>query len=283
MKSFDINLINPYIRTAIHSVIKAGREINRRVILDYELIYIKKGEFTLEYDGTDHNCKSGDFLFIQPGIRHSFKNINFDLSQPHIHFDMIYDDKSAKRFISFKDFDDLTECEKRLIHKDIFKGGKQTPFISFSNTQKALELFYTVINSNDKKQLKTRAAMLQITDMIIEDNLLSKTEYSGGYEYSVCQQIKDYIDSGQGLDTSLCEYEKQFSYSKYYIEKQFKKSFGTSLIAYRNKKRMELAKEMLKSYNISTVSERLGFSSIYSFSRAFKNHYGICPSKIKIS
>jgi hypothetical protein len=48
-------------------------------------------------------------------------------------------------------------------------------------------------------------------------------------------------------------------------------------------KKMSFACKLLQTSTVSEVSEHLGFSSIYSFSRAFKNKYGIPPSEYKLS
>ena len=39
----DISAINPYIRLAMHSVLPRHHVIKRRIIFDYELIYIADG------------------------------------------------------------------------------------------------------------------------------------------------------------------------------------------------------------------------------------------------
>lgn len=101
------------------------------------------------------------------------------------------------------------------------------------------------------------------------------------FVYSIEEQVKDYLEAGQGLTSSLDDIAKQFNYSKCHLEHRFKNRYGISLIAYRNNKRMQLAKTMLLTQSVYDVSNKLGFSSIYVFSRAFKNHYSICPSDYK--
>lgn len=275
----DFNLFNPYIRAAMNSVLKSGREIKRRIILDYELIYVEDGNFILEYADCEYSCKKGDVLLIHPGIPHSFKDIDTDLSQPHIHFDAVFDGKSRFRFISFKDRAEFTSAEKQLIIDDIIiTAVKSHPFLVFKDKTAFLKLFYSVIDSGNKNSLECKANMLCILSHIISDNCRFDSAPYPETENTVAEQIKAYIDAGQGIATSLDEYEKQFSYSKYYIEKQFKKKYGISVIAYRNKKRMEQAPELLKKESVSAVADMLGFGSIYSFSRAFKLYYGIAPT-----
>lgn len=99
--------------------------------------------------------------------------------------------------------------------------------------------------------------------------------------YRIEKHIKDYIDADQCLTAKLDDVAKQFNYSKYYLDRCFKESYGVGIMAYRNKKRLQTAKEMLKEHSVSVVAEKLGFSSIYVFSRAFKNHFGVSPTQNK--
>ena len=84
--------------------------------------------------------------------------------------------------------------------------------------------------------------------------------------------------AGQGITFSLQDIAKQFNYSKYYLERRFKERYNISFISYRNNKRMMLAKTMLLNDSVSNVAEKLGFSSIYVFSRAFQNLFGYSPT-----
>ena len=69
--------------------------------------------------------------------------------------------------------------------------------------------------------------------------------------------------------------------STVYFRKQFTEILGISPIAYTKQLRIEKAKEMLKSdYGALTdIAQALGYSSLYDFSRDFKKHVGVSPSK----
>jgi len=276
--SFDIQSVNPYIRVAMRSVITSEKSIKRRVIFDYELIYIESGEFTLNYNEMDYKCREGQFILLRPGVPHSFSEIKDQLSQPHIHFDMMYSVNSRKTPVSFKDINEFTPWEHVLMQKDIFEDYPQLPFVTFSQKEKVLELFYGIMDEKQESGLVQKARLIQILDMLIAENFPNsflKAENS----YSIAHQLKDYMDSEQGMSARLSDFEKQFSYSKYYLERQFKKSYGESIISYRNKKRMETAAKLLRTDPVTGVSEKLGFNSIYAFSRAFKQYFGVAPSK----
>jgi len=55
---------------------------------------------------------------------------------------------------------------------------------------------------------------------------------------------------------------------------------GMSIKSYYNKLQLERALQLLQQSNktITQIAEQLNYSSIHSFSRAFKNRYGVPPS-----
>lgn len=278
---FDNSLINPYIRVAMQSVLRKGTTIARRIIFDYELIYIADGEFVLNYDETDYRCSKGQFLLLRPGISHSFSVTDTNLSQPHIHFDITHTADSKQVPICFKDLSDLEVEERKHIREDIFRKYPQNPFVAFSDRQAALDIFYTIVNHSKPSSLTQKGLLIRLIDMLIEDNFPDVLADNAEFVYNIEEQVKDYLDANQGLTSKLDDIAKQFNYSKSYLEHRFKDRYGIGLIAYRNDKRMQLAKTMLMTLSVSDVSAKLGFSSIYVFSRAFKNHVGVSPGEFK--
>ena len=69
--------------------------------------------------------------------------------------------------------------------------------------------------------------------------------------------------------------------STVYFRKIFKHAYGTTPIAYIREIKIKKAKEMLRSDygSIDEISKSLGYNNIYDFSRDFKKHTGIAPSK----
>lgn len=273
-----ISEINPYIRHAARSVITAPYHINQRIILDYELLYVDDGEFVLTYNGKDFLCKKGSILLLCPNIAHSFHILNMDLSQPHIHFDMKYDSQSPKVFICFQDYPELTSAERLMIRENVFPQLDDSPFLKINDKDAFLKTFFDIIDTKDVHTLSCKAKMLYLLQAIISDNA---PEFSKkpSVNTKITTLIKSYIDSNYDQEISLETLERQFDYSKYYIEKLFKQKYGVSVINYRNTKRMEAAVRLLEEHSVSKVAETLGFSSIYSFSRAFRMTYGVSPTK----
>ena len=276
----DLSYINPHIRIAMQSVLPSGFTILRRVIYDYELISLERGEFTFTYDSVPYLCPQGALILIHPGVAHSFQINHGDISQPHIHFDLTCRPESPLIPVSFKDVDKMTDYEKRWIHQDHFPTPPSTPFLHVKNTEEFLRIFYRIV-SKETDNLTKKGLLIQILSILIRDNFPEVLTEQGGVP--VANQIKDYIDAGNGLSMSLDDFEKSFFHTKFHLEKKFKKAFGMGLIEYRNKKRMEIANHLLEKHPVSHVAQRLNYQSIYSFRRAYKQYYGITPSQYRNS
>ena len=272
----NLSLINPYIRLAMESRISAGHNIARRVIYDYELIYLEKGIFNFVYDDITYLCKAGDIIFIRPRIPHSFIIDLGEISQPHIHFDITHRPQSEIIPISFKDLDKMSNEEREWIHEDYFSSFNQAPLINIQNKSDFLENFYHIVSGNSDALTK-KSLIIKLIAAIINENFSELIQDNN--HVNVVKQIKDYIDAGNGMGMTLDDFAKTFFYDKFYLERKFKESFGVNLIEYRNKKRMELAKHLLKLHSVSEVSELVGYQSIYAFSRAYKSFFGYAPSK----
>lgn len=83
-------------------------------------------------------------------------------------------------------------------------------------------------------------------------------------------------------DPSLClpMLSDQFQISETYLSLLVKEHTGCSFTEYVNRKRMNAAKELLSEsrLNIEQIADHVGYSSLNSFSRAFKRMHGVTPT-----
>ena len=70
-----------------------------------------------------------------------------------------------------------------------------------------------------------------------------------------------------------------FNYNYSYLSALFNKITSRTLFEYYQNRRMEAARLLIDEgvFSITQISEMLGYSSIYAFSRAFKLYYGHPP------
>jgi len=98
---------------------------------------------------------------------------------------------------------------------------------------------------------------------------------------AVCYQIMNYIDTHIYTMKNLEELSEVMKYNYSYLSTLFKKTTGNTLLSYYYAKRLEVARILIleNSLNISEIAETLGYSSLYAFSRAFKEMYGASPKQ----
>lgn len=89
-----------------------------------------------------------------------------------------------------------------------------------------------------------------------------------------------YINEKLAEDLSLDTLSTKFYLSKYHLLREFKKHAGYSIHQYIQKKRMIMAKSMLREgLTVSEVFLRCGFGDYSNFIRSFKKIYGQSPKK----
>ena len=73
----------------------------------------------------------------------------------------------------------------------------------------------------------------------------------------------------------------QCNLSEFHFFRLYKKVYGESPYHYMLQKRMEFAAGLLKDpfINVTDVASMSGFADVYSFSKAFKKHFRVAPSK----
>lgn len=93
---------------------------------------------------------------------------------------------------------------------------------------------------------------------------------------------KEFIDACFRLPLSIEIVAKEACMSEYHFLRLFKLVFGLTPHQYILQKRLEYSNNMLKidRNSVSEAAIAAGFSDIYSFSKAFKKHFGTAPSKL---
>ena len=105
------------------------------------------------------------------------------------------------------------------------------------------------------------------------------TRKAVGEREELCYQMMNYIDTHIYSIKSLGELADIFCYNYSYLSDLFHKVTKESLKSYYQNRRLKVAKKLFQdnSLSISQIAELLHYSSIYTFSRAFKEKYGKAP------
>lgn len=91
------------------------------------------------------------------------------------------------------------------------------------------------------------------------------------------------LNNPVNLSISANELCKDFEESTSTILRNFKKYTGYTIVAYKSRKRLELATDMLinSDIKITDISYNLQYDSLSYFLRVFKKEYGITPSQYR--
>ena len=205
---------------------------------------IEKNEIFLSYKGEKHRLNSkGSCRFLTLAI-------NFKESSGHLFLE-IQKQFSKKRCIPYAD---PLAIASRIAAE--FSNEENTFFTSYVNAL-ITELLVNIIRAgSEKHDIKKQSS------------------------YECISEIANYIDSNF---LNICSAEElcRFGYSYQYICKIFYDTYGVSPGRYLLSKRMDHAAHRLsKGDSVSGVSQLLGYSSPYNFSRAFKKHFGYPPSRL---
>lgn len=97
----------------------------------------------------------------------------------------------------------------------------------------------------------------------------------------LCDTIKHYIDTHLFSINSLTELAHLCGYNYSYLSFLFKKVTGITLSDYYKDRRFASAKLMINEnrLKIGEISNLLGYNSVYAFSKAFKDEFGVSPKK----
>ncbi len=94
-------------------------------------------------------------------------------------------------------------------------------------------------------------------------------------------EAKGYIDEHYEEELGLNDISKRVSVSPQYFSKIFKEEIGVNFVEYIRMKRVEVAKEMLRSgqYSVKEICYKIGYNDPNYFSRLFKKIVGVSPSE----
>lgn len=145
-----------------------------------------------------------------------------------------------------------------------------------SNYKQLLELYY---------ELAFQLLLLQ-KSMNKEINKVDACKYATRKElYKRLHYAKDFIDSCYNCDITLDELAKVSMLNAAYFLREFKKLFLITPYQYLIQTRLREASHILatKNIQIAEVCSSIGYEDVCSFTKLFKNYFGITPEQYKKS
>jgi AraC-like DNA-binding protein len=97
------------------------------------------------------------------------------------------------------------------------------------------------------------------------------------------ERARELIESSVRTPT-LDELARAAALSKFHLLRLFSAAFGCSPSAYASRLRVERGRRLLEatSMSVAAIGEALGYESTGAFIRAFRRHFGVTPSAIRV-
>lgn len=255
----------------------------RRIIYDYEIIFVLKGSVFIHTGEKDKVIKEGEMLLILPQEEHygtneahekvSFYWLHFTMDEKQ---KMIFDSEYAlQRYISnglfnktFQGF--VIKEEAMIVNMDRLK-----PII------KQL-IHYSSTNYYSKRPCDALMELIlcELTQQFIENYIyvLEKTEDNIRFN-EACDWMRANIYRG----INVCNVGSRFGYNSQYFGRRFKEVVGMTPKQYLIKLQVEKAKALLCETNLKVreVGEQVGIQDEKMFMKIFKKSEQMTPTEFR--
>lgn len=234
----------------------------------FELTIVNKGETTVTVDGERATVKAGEIFLSFPEETHEMISKN----DSPFEFD----------FFSFYTKDEEFSAEFDRIRRE-YKNPKNRIFTSETIKSLVINLMGEYLDNDLPLSDRIVGGILEQILIYIIRSFSEKgkdQKYVNVSNHDIfCYHVMDYIDNNIYGISDLKSLEKVFNYNYSYISDLFSATTGQTLSNYFKNKRMTIAKSLLKENKLSVeeIAEKLNYSSVFSFSKAFKEKFGVSP------
>ncbi|OPX45753.1 HTH-type transcriptional activator RhaR [Ruminiclostridium hungatei] len=240
----------------------------------YEIFFYMSGRVTYIIEGKFYRLKPGDIILI---------------NNKELHRTIIEGGEAYERIVLWvkpdyvtnlnTDSTDLTMCFESSARKKYNLLRPDTETVAYLKTivQKLEKAYY---NSGFGSEVLKNAYINELIVYLNKAYLYTKDEeieVDIEYNQKISNIIK-YINTNLESELTLENISAQFYISKYHLLREFKKYTGFTIHRFIQKKRLIMARMLLKeNVKVSEVSMLCGFGDYSNFIRTFKREYGISP------
>ncbi len=256
MNNFQMNNINLILNKAIiqnwkidsYSYTFASRP-------DYGLLYLNKGLITYYFDDCVIELKPGDMIYLPRGCYYS---VTFDYKNSEVENILInFDAVENKTLFDF-----------------------EKPSVVLSDTKK--ELYSSLLELAQEYNDNGGAFYTNMLLYKCLNEISQMIEHSEGFEELLLfKRTAEKLSKNFGISIEdiCCE----TNMSRSIFQKKFKKYLGASPIEFRNKKRIEAAKLLLETSDISSdeIVDKLKFYDKAYFYKVFKKETSLTPKQYR--
>ena len=164
----------------------------------------------------------------------------------------------------------------------VVSGHDEFSYVKTALQTKAIDYLLKPISGKELNDV-IALAVSELNTGVIGQHLDVKQQTETYNTAELPEVIKDYLDTNYTTEINLNDISEKYFFTKEYLSKLFKKSYGIGIYEYVLSLRMRRAKDLLlcDDMQIQQISDLLGYSNSNYFSKAFKTYYSISPSDFR--
>jgi len=248
----------------------------------WEMVYVDKGRVVVCIDGQNKTMEEGQAIFHKPGELHAH-NSNKRVSN-NILVVSFASTAEPMKFFAGKVFT-LDKTSKNLLLLFMQETEKATGSISNDyNDNSPLEFSSDIFGSSQLMQFHFVEFLIKLLRTSI-DTVTDTLKARPSGENLLIEEIIAYLKNNVYNSVTLGDVCDNFFVRKSRLSVLFKENTGKSPMRFYADLKIEEAKNLLRddAMSVSEIADKLKYSGIHNFSRAFKESTGFSPSGYKKS
>lgn len=244
-----------------------GYTYNHKIPNEYHLHFVTDGKGILLIGDKIYHIKKNDIFLIPKGVEIKYFA---DDEEPWTYMWVTFDGEMAKDYLEYA----MISKDNPVIHSTVPTAAYESLIQSILETN-----HLTVAN-----EIKRVAYLYEILSMLIEAQAAERNA-DGKYDYSADAYIDyalQYIKANY-RSTTVADLAQYIGINRSYLTSLFKKKLNVSPQQYLIQYKMSEAARYLKTTDMSVteVSETIGYESPLTFSKIFKQTYGVSPQNYR--
>lgn len=245
----------------------------------YEMFFLVSGDVTYSIESKIYHVMPGDMLLISPMELHSAL-IRSDTAPYERYVLWLSPEQIAKLSTEHTD---LMQCYSHKVNRGnllhIPSSVSRTILDSFEMLLQESTLDSSVYGADMMAQTLIASLLVIVNRVCTELSYLAESSLEEEPESSkLISSVVDYLNLHYNEQITLDHLAEQFFVSKYHLSHLFSKQVGTSVYQYLQKKRLQIARQLLaQNVKPNVVYLKCGFTDYAGFYRAFRAEYGIAP------
>lgn len=278
--------LRPYLRHCGHEYRRPWR-IDSRKLLDYLLVYIASGHGTFEVAGITTRAEPGDLFWIPPDTPHAMDSDSPCMELAYVHFDLIYQPgRSHWDFSIPGGMLDLGELSA-LMHEplpDARLSGLCGRLHNYNNERIGhllKEISAEAVRAQPYGSLRTSGLLLEVVAEILRGQQGMSQGISA--HIPILEEAAATIQHQCHTPVSIDRVARQHGFSPSHFRQLFRKHYNCPPRSYLRQARIGKACRLMmaSSKTLSEIAEEVGFNSVHSLSKAFREEEGITPSEYR--